>query len=77
MFICNSWYNLENSDQMTLAAKNRVINNPQYVPRVGEKVFLDHMPAPTVAITKLTDLSFQVDLEQLDHDIRILRFEVN
>jgi len=30
----------------------------------------------TLAITQLTDLTFQVDLEKLDPDIRILKFEV-
>lgn len=31
---------------------------------------------PKSATTKITDLSFEIDLEKLDKDIKILRFEI-
>lgn len=48
MYLCDNWYNLENSDSMTMAQKNRVVNNPKYVPHIGERVYLGFKPSSIV-----------------------------
>ena len=48
MFLCDSFYNFENSDVYTMASKNRVVNNPKYIPNIGEKVFLGYSLASVV-----------------------------
>lgn len=48
MYLCDDWYNLENTDANTMVSKYRCIHDPKFIPRIGERVDLGNRPCSVV-----------------------------